>query len=115
LSEHFSLDVDLGQDIRNFISLSDPNTRFSFSANWHKGATSNLVMNFSYSYIYAQNKISDTFILSANIGSLSIKNEGFDTFYRFGLLFYDRSNVRGTGHDSYFFPNFDLGIRFNLF
>lgn len=115
LSDNYSAEVSYGNDIKNFITLSDPEKRYGFGINWHFPKTSWLIISVLSTYnkrIYQDNS---SINLSLNIGYLKKRTLGLHLFSRIGLYCQFKKwfnmkeyKLKEIG------PNLDIGIGYNF-
>lgn len=112
--ENISVEFSYGNDLRNFISLSDEETRMSIGANYH---FSNLPIHLNFTYVYALKPRENhswiqnpRYLYSLNLGYMPAK-KGITPFARIGLYYetYLQNPENEIKSGSTFF-NFDLGI-----
>ncbi len=118
VDRHWSAEFSYGYDIQNFYGGGNPNNRYGLGLNWHFSSNDNLVISLmgAYSEDLSRAGVSPSTFISADFGSLSMKERNFGWSARFGLfielqkdLYGDELKVRNYG------PNLDFTINLSLF
>jgi len=113
--KHWSGEVSLGYDWRNFVSASDANERYAIALNWHKGGSSNLALSLIVCYSRNVYSAGRWILLSPNVGLLSLNELGLRFFCRGGAyvglhrdIFSGKVKYDGVG------MNLDVGLLYCL-
>ncbi len=113
--KNYSLEFFYGNDLANFVSASDVEKRYGLGINWHHN-DSNLVISILIIKSHSVNLgLKDNFYVSPNIGWMTFKNSGFQTFLRVGPAVRFSRNTGDNSLDISFVPNIDAGISFVIF
>lgn len=113
-ANNFSAEIAYGYDVRNFISLSDLQRRYSLGLNYHF-AESNAVISLLNTYIEQPNSVYEAILISPNFGLVPLRESGLKTFFRIGFYIECiKDFTSGKWKVEDFGPNLDVGVSFNF-
>ena len=113
--KNYSIELFYGNDLANFVSASDVEKRYGFGINWHQNKS-----NFVISLLVVISReiylpVKDNYYISTNIGYMTFKSKGFQTFLRAGPAMRFSRNTGDNSLDISIIPNIDVGISFVIF
>jgi len=111
---NFSAEFAYGADIRNFIGLSDPNTRYTVGFNYHF-SNSIAVISVLTTYVERPNPNSNVILICPNFGFINIRKPGLHIFIRGGIYIelqknYPFNNWKVEDYGG----NIDMGVSYNF-
>jgi len=111
---NLSAEIAFGYDIRNFVSLSDLQRRYSLGVNYHF-ENSNAVISLINTYIEQPNSVYEAILISPNFGLIPLRESGLKTFFRIGFyLEFIKDYGSGKWKSNGIGPNLDAGVSFNF-
>ncbi|NCS88335.1 MAG: hypothetical protein AUK34_12120 [Ignavibacteria bacterium CG2_30_36_16] len=110
LSKNISTEFSYGKDLRNFITLSDEQNRFTFGFNYSMGENG-FVLSLLTTYVDQPNSVYEAIYISPMFGFLPLQIYGFHFFFRGGFTI-EIIKAYPTANWKYedFGPNLDAGI-----
>ena len=111
---NFSAEIAYGYDIRNFVSLSDLQRRYSLGFNFHFD-NSNAVLSLLNTYIEQPNSVYEAILISPNFGLIPLRESGLKAFFRIGFYIeFIKDYSSGKWKSDGIGPNLDVGVSFNF-
>lgn len=111
-TDNFSTEIAFGFDIRNFISLSDFQRRYSLGLNYNLEG-SNGAISLLTTYVEQPGSVHEGIFFSPGFGFIPIREVGVRTFIRVGIgLEYSKNYLTNTWKFIGVTPNLDIGVSF---
>jgi hypothetical protein len=107
---NYSFEIAYGNDLLNFITLSDFQRRYSLGVNFHL-SKSKAALSFLSTYVEQPQSVYKALFFSPTFGLIPIRESGFNMFFRFGIHFkFIKNFPSGKWEYEDIGPNLDVGI-----